>query len=233
MGRYNPSIPYDPESARRRVRGVMRALDRGYPESRVALNWSNPYELLVSVIMSAQTTDDNVNAVTPTLFARYPTPADLAAADPADVEDIIRSTGFFRQKTKSIIATARRLVDEHGGEVPRTMAELTKMPGAARKTANVVLSQIAPRPGSDHGIYVDTHIRRVSQRLNFTEHDDPDKIEQDLCDLLPRTRWADWPHRMILLGRGPCDARSPRCSECPIRRWCPTGTEKLGKNWRY
>ncbi len=173
--------------------------------------------------MSAQTTDDMVNKVTPALFERYPTPETLAAANPTNVEAIIKPTGFYRQKTKSIIGCARRIVDDFSGEVPRTIEELITLPGVARKTANVVLANVWPRPESDHGIFVDTHIRRVSQRLGLTPHDDPVKIERDLMELLPERTWVDVPHQMILLGRGPCDARRPDHDACPLLGWCPTG----------
>ncbi len=173
--------------------------------------------------MSAQTTDDMVNKVTPVLFERYPTPEALAAANPADVEAIIRPTGFYRNKTKSIIGCARKIVDDFGGQVPHTIEELIMLPGVARKTANVVLANVWPRPASNHGIFVDTHIRRVSQRLGLTQHEDPVKIERDLMGLLPENTWVDVPHQMILLGRGPCDARRPDHEACPLLRWCPTG----------
>ncbi|HVL81835.1 MAG TPA: endonuclease III [Actinomycetota bacterium] len=226
MARYLPASGHDAGDARARIRPIMRALDREYRETETALHFRNPFELLISVIMSAQTTDDTVNRVTPALFERYPTPADLAAADPGEVEALIKPTGFFRQKTRAIIGCARKLVEDHGGEVPRTMEELTALPGAARKTANVVMANLWP--GTGHGIFVDTHVRRTSQRLALTPSDDPVKIERDLMDLIPARRWHDIPHKLILLGRGPCDARSPDHEGCPLLRWCPTGQAVVG-----
>ncbi len=214
---------YSAVNAKKRIRSILRALARTYGSIRTWLDYKNPYELLIATIMSAQTTDDMVNKVTPVLFERYPTPEVLAAANPADVEAIIKPTGFYRNKTKSIIGCARKIVEDFGGEVPRTIEELITLPGVARKTANVVLANVWPRPESDHGIFVDTHIRRVSQRLGLTPHEDPVKIERDLMELLPESAWVDVPHQMILLGRGPCDARRPDHDVCPLLRWCPTG----------
>lgn len=221
--RYLPTSGYDPDDARARIGPILRALDEAYPAARTALAHRNPYELLIATILSAQTTDENVNAVTPKLFERYPAPEDLAAADPEDVEGIVRSTGFFRRKTKSIIGAARTLVEDFDGEVPRTIDELVTLPGVARKTANVVLANCFPE--ADHGIFVDTHVRRTSQRLALTDHEDPDEIERDLMELLPRETWADAPHQLILLGRGPCDAKAPQHDDCPLLEWCPTGAE--------
>lgn len=223
--RFLAASGYDPVNAKLRVRSIVRALERAYPNARTSLNYSNPFELLVATILSAQCTDETVNKVTPVLFERYPTPEALASADPSDVERIIRPTGFFRQKTKSIIGCGRKIVEDFGGEVPRTLGELTTLPGVARKTANVVLANCWPYPGSDHGIFVDTHIRRVSQRLALTDQDDPVRIEQDLMKLLPKRAWVDVPHQLILLGRGPCNARNPQHADCPLLRWCPTGQE--------
>ncbi|HVE93248.1 MAG TPA: endonuclease III [Actinomycetota bacterium] len=228
MARFLPPTGYDPDDARRRVRAIVRALEKAHPDPRPALIYSDPFQLLISVILSAQTTDISVNAVTPELFRRYPTPHDLAAADPSEVEVIVRSTGFFRQKTKSIIGTSRVLVDRFGGEVPRTMDELLTVPGAARKSANVVLAHLWPRPESDHGIFVDTHVRRTSLRLALTDSEDPVKIERHLMDLLPQNRWARTPHQLIMLGRGPCNAKAPRHEECPLLKWCPTGLLATG-----
>jgi endonuclease-3 len=176
--------------------------------------------LLVATILSAQSTDETVNKVTPKLFGAYPDPESLAAANPADVEKIIYPTGFFRQKTKSIVGASRKIVEDFGGEVPLTIDELTTLPGVARKTANVVIANVAPQA---EGVFVDTHIRRVAQRLALTAQNDPVKIERDLMDLLPRSAWIDVPHAMILLGRGPCNARKPDHAACPLLRWCPTG----------
>ncbi len=218
---------YDPVKAKQRVRHIVRALRRWDPDRRTWLHYKTPFQLLVATIMSAQTTDEMVNKVTPVLFERYPDAQRLAQADPADVEKIIRSTGFYRQKTKSVIGAARKIVDDFGGKVPLTMAELTQVPGAARKTANVVLANVAPRPKSDHGIFVDTHINRVSQRLGLTRYDDPVKVERDLMELLPENAWVDVPHQLIQLGRHFCKARGPNHADCPLLRWCPTGQAEL------
>lgn len=224
--RYLPASGYDLDSARERIVPILRALEETYPKARTALRYRNPYELLIATILSAQTTDENVNKVTPELFERFPSPDDLAAADPEEVEGIVRSTGFFRQKTKSIMGAAGKIVEDFGGEVPRTIDELTTLPGVARKTANVVMANCFP--DADHGIFVDTHVRRVSQRLALTDQQDPDKIERDLMELLPADAWADAPHQLILLGRGTCDAKEPRHDECPLLEWCPTGLEATG-----
>ncbi|MGH2760802.1 MAG: endonuclease III [Actinomycetota bacterium] len=229
-----PQIPrflaasgYDPQDAKKRIKAIVRELSRAYPGARTALTYNDCFQLLVATILSAQCTDEVVNRVTPVLFERYPTPEALASANPSDVEGIIRPTGFFRQKTKAIVGTAQKIVSDFGGELPRTMAELTTLKGVARKTANVVLANCHPRPGSDHGIFVDTHIRRISQRLALTDNEDPVKIERDLMALLPRNAWVDIPHALILLGRGPCTARNPYHEACPLLRWCPTGREAL------
>jgi endonuclease-3 len=222
-----PSRGYDPEDAARRIRPILAALDRAYGGARTALHYRDPFELLIATILSAQTTDETVNRVTPALFARWPDAAALARADPADVEALVRPTGFFRQKARAITGCARALVERFGGEVPRHMADLVTLPGVARKTANVVLANCRPRPASDHGIFVDTHVRRVSQRLALTGARDPDDIERDLMCLVPERKWADFPHQLIELGRGPCTARGPRHAECPLLRHCPMGNEAL------
>jgi endonuclease-3 len=218
--RFLPESGYDPVNAKKRARSIVRALRRAYPEARTSLTYTDHFQLLIATILSAQSTDETVNKVTPVLFERYPTADALAAANPDDVEKIIYPTGFFRQKTKSIVGSARKIVEDFGGEVPLTIEELTTLPGVARKTANVVITNVADHP---EGIFVDTHIRRVSQRLALTAQNDPVKIEQDLMDILPRGAWVDIPHAMILLGRGPCRARNPDHPSCPLLRWCPTG----------
>ena len=219
--RYLAPSGYDPVNAKQRVRPIVSALRRTYPNARTSLGYEDAWQLLIATIMSAQSTDETVNRVTPLLFQAFPTPQALAEADPAEVEKIIYPTGFFRQKTKSIIGTSKQLVEEFGGEVPRTVEELTKLRGVARKTANVVLANVWP--GQGHGIFVDTHIRRVAQRLAWTPNEDPVKIEQDLMELLPKRAWVDVPHQLIMLGRGPCDAQRPDHEACPLLRWCPTG----------
>jgi len=218
--RFLPESGYDPVNARKRARSIVRALRRAYPEARTSLTYTDPFQLLVATILSAQSTDETVNKVTPVLFERYPTPRALAAANPDDVEKLIYPTGFFRQKTKSIVGASRKIVEDFRGTVPLTIEELTTLPGVARKTANVVITNVASEP---EGIFVDTHIRRVSQRLAITAQNDPVKIEKDLMDVLPKDAWVDIPHAMILLGRGPCNARNPDHASCPLLRWCPTG----------
>ena len=200
-----------------RARAIARALARAYPDAWCALDYRTPWELVVATILSAQCTDAMVNKVTPVLFAELPTPAALAGAPAARVEEIIKRTGFFRQKTKSIQATARAVAERYGGEVPDSMEALTELPGIGRKTANVVLGTAFGRPA----IFVDTHVRRLANRLGLTVEDDPDKIERDLQALLPPTEWTAFAHRLIHHGRRVCVARKPRCSVCPLLRWCP------------
>jgi endonuclease-3 len=181
------------------------------------LTYEDPWQLLVATVLSAQTTDENVNRVTPVLFERWPTPEDLAAADPEAVEAVVYSTGFYRQKTKSIIGIATALVEEFGGEVPPDLAAMTRLPGVGRKTASVVLAEAWGAPA----IAVDTHVKRVSNRLGLTTEHDPVKIEADLKGLYPRRSWAGISMRFIQFGRDVCDARRPRCYECPLEDRCP------------
>ncbi|HET7240635.1 MAG TPA: endonuclease III [Gemmatimonadales bacterium] len=202
-----------------RAKLVLRRLKRRYPDARCALDHHNAYELLAATILSAQCTDARVNMVTPTLFARYPDPAALAQARSDDVEEIIRSTGFFRNKTRSLIGMAQAVVAEHGGEIPRTMEELRVLPGVGRKTANVVLGNAY---GINEGITVDTHVARVSGRLGLTREEDPVKIERGLMPLFPRKDWALLSHLLIFHGRQTCIARRPRCGECPLADLCPS-----------
>jgi len=205
-------------AARRgRARSIARALARAYPDAWCALRHENPWQLIVATILSAQCTDDMVNRVTPELFREFPTPAALAGAPPARVEALIKRTGFFRQKTKSILATARAVTEQHQGTVPDSLAALCQLPGVGRKTANVVLGTAFGQPA----IFVDTHVRRLSGRLGLTLHDDPDKIERDLQALLPPADWTAFCHRTIHHGRRICVARKPRCTACPLLRWCP------------
>jgi endonuclease-3 len=208
------------EAARaERALEILRRLKLAYPDARTALEYHDAYQLLVATILSAQTTDVRVNMVTPALFARYPTPAHLARAKQEDVEKIIQSTGFFRNKAKNLIAMAQALVAEHGGEVPRTMAELQALPGVGRKTANVVLGNAF---GINEGIAVDTHVGRLSLRLGLTRHTDPVKIEQDLMRLIPREDWTLFSHLLIFHGRQICIARKPKCNECVLADICPS-----------
>jgi endonuclease III len=190
-----------------------------YPDAHCALDHENPFQLLAATILSAQCTDKRVNMVTPVLFARYPTAAALARADQADVEEIIRSTGFFRNKATNLIAMAGALVDRHGGEVPADMEALVALPGVGRKTANVILGNAF---GRNEGIVVDTHVSRLSQRLGLTKESDPVKIESSLVPLFPRERWTMLSHLLIEHGRQVCDAKKPRCGECPIAALCPS-----------
>jgi len=202
----------------KRVAALTASLARHDPNPRCALDYANPYELLVAVILSAQCTDKRVNLVTPALFSRYPTPAALAGAEQGDVEELIRSTGFFRNKTKNLIGAARRLVEAFGGRVPRGMDELLSLPGVARKTANVVRGECF---GLADGVVVDTHVTRLSRRLGLTQHTDPVKIERDLMTLLPQKEWIAFSHRLIRLGRTICTARNPACPTCPVTFHCP------------
>lgn len=190
-----------------------------YPDAKTELDWTNPLELLVATILSAQTTDVRVNGVTKTLFQRYSTAHDYAEADPGELEEEIRPTGFYRNKARSLRGMARALVEEHGGEVPRTMQELVALPGVGRKTANVVLGNAF---GVDEGIVVDTHVRRVSNRLGLTAEQDPEKIEQDLMNVVPREDWTVFSHLLILHGRRICKARKPDCPNCPLNDICPS-----------
>jgi endonuclease-3 len=204
---------------RERAAAVHLRLARALPEPRCELDFRSPFELLVATILSAQSTDRTVNAVTPALFARFPTPAALAAAPQEEVEALVHATGFYRNKAKAIRGAAAALVDRFGGEVPRTIADLVTLPGVARKTANVVLGT-AFRIAS--GIAVDTHAGRVARRLELTEHDDPEAVEADLCALFPRADWTDTGHRLVLHGRYVCVARKPRCAQCPLFELCPS-----------
>ncbi len=200
------------------AREVLELLAEAIPDPKCELNFGSPFELLIATILSAQTTDRGVNRVTPELFRRFPTPAALAEASQSDVEAIVKPTGFFRVKAKNIRGAARAIAERHGGEVPRTMDELLKLPGVARKTANVVLGTAY---GIASGITVDTHARRVAQRLGLTKSDDPVVIEQDLMALAPRDTWPDLGHRLVLHGRYTCLARNPKCPQCRILSLCP------------
>jgi endonuclease-3 len=199
----------------------MRILSRTYPEATVALKFSNPLEMLVSTILSAQCTDERVNMVTQGprgLFAKYRTPEDYLRVADGELAADIHSTGFFNQKTKAIRGACARIVEEHEGRVPDTMEDLVGLPGVARKTANIVLGNAY---GKVQGIAVDTHVRRVSQRLGFTSSSDPEKIEQDLMGIIPRRRWFDFTYVLIEHGRAICKAPTPRCEECPVNQLCP------------
>jgi endonuclease III len=203
---------------RERIVPVIQRLVAAHPDATIALRFRSPLELLVSVMLSAQTTDVNVNRVTETLFRKYHRPEDYLAVPVEELENDIRPTGFFRQKTKSIRGTMKMLIEDFDGEVPRTLDELTRLPGVARKTANVVASEL----GDTQGIVVDTHVRRLSQRLGFTKRDDPVKIERDLQRLVPREYWGVFPHLLIWHGRRVCIARNPHCEECVLSDLCPS-----------
>ena len=207
-------------TARKRVTELVKELPKVYPNAHTELNFKTPLELLIATILSAQCTDKRVNLVTPALFKRYRTAADYAKAPAAELEKAIQSTGFFRNKTKSIRAATSTIVNKYNGKVPDTMAELRELPGVGRKTANVVLGNAFHK---DEGIVVDTHVVRLSQRLRLTKHDDPEKIERDLMKLVPREHWTNWSHWLIWHGRRRCFARKPDCANCEIFRLCPSG----------
>jgi endonuclease-3 len=207
---YNPVAP-------ERVQGILRHLDTLYPNAVCALHHHSAWELLVATILSAQSTDANVNRVTPVLFAKYPTVQSFAALTPEQLEPDVRSTGFFRNKSKSVVGAARKIVADFGGEVPQAMDQLLTLPGVARKTANVVLGSWF---GKAAGVVVDTHVHRISRRWEFTENDDPQKIEQDLMRVIPQERWISFSHQVIHHGRNLCVARKPKCADCPIEPLC-------------
>jgi endonuclease-3 len=202
-----------------RVARILDLLERSYPEPTTALDWKTPLQLLVATILSAQCTDERVNKVTPALFRRYPDAASLAAAEIGELEQLIHSTGFFRNKAKAIKGAAAAIAEQHGGKVPRSMEQMVELPGVARKTANVVLGTAY---GLATGVVVDTHVKRVSGRLGLTGHTDPNKIERDLMAAVPEERWIALGHQLILHGRALCQARKPSCGECPLAPHCPS-----------
>jgi endonuclease-3 len=204
---------------KQRAPEVIRLLSEAHPDATVALRFSNPLEMLVATILSAQSTDVLVNKVTETLFRKYRRPEDYLAVPEAELAEDIHATGFFNQKTKAIRAACARIVEVYDGEVPDTMEDLLTLHGVARKTANIVLGNAY---GKVEGIAVDTHVRRVSQRLRFTKHEDPDRIEQDLMKLIPRERWFGFTYVLIDHGRVVCVARRPRCEVCPVNHVCPS-----------
>ncbi|MDQ3117772.1 MAG: endonuclease III [Verrucomicrobiota bacterium] len=203
-----------------RARELARALPKVYPDAHCELDFKTPLQLLIATILSAQCTDKRVNLVTPALFQRYRSAAAFAAAPPAELEKAIQSTGFFRNKTKSIRAATAAIEEKHKGKVPETMAELHALPGVGRKTANVVLGNAFHR---DEGVVVDTHVTRLSQRLGLTTQKDPEKIERDLMKLIPQKDWTNWSHWLIWHGRRRCFARKPDCHHCEVLRLCPSG----------
>jgi endonuclease III len=201
-----------------RIRPIVERLAAEHADAAIALRFRNPLELLVSVMLSAQTTDVNVNRVTETLFQKYRRPEDYLAVPAAELERDVFATGFYRQKAKAVRGTMKMLLEEFDGEVPRRLEELIRLPGVARKTANVVAAEL----GEAQGIVVDTHVRRLSQRLGLTRQEDPVKIERDLVRLVPRADWGRFPHLMIWHGRRICDARRPRCEDCVLLELCPS-----------
>ena len=206
-----------------RITAILDELDRLYPDAHCELHFRNPFELLISVILSAQCTDDRVNLITPTLFERFPDAKALAESDQEEVEKLIFSTGFYRNKAKNIRAAAKKLCEKFGGAVPRTMVDLLTLPGVARKTANVVMGTAFGIPS---GVVVDTHISRLSQRLGMTREDEPEKIERDLQKRWPEERWIMSGHRLIWHGRRVCFARKPSCATCTLRPLCPSPEAK-------
>jgi len=209
--------PQTAAARQQRVAEILRGLDRMYPDARCALEHRSPWELLVATILSAQCTDKRVNLVTPGLFAKYPTPRDFASVRPEVLANDIRSTGFFNNKAKSIVGAAKKVVSEFSGQVPRTLEELLTIPGAARKTANVVLGTAY---GIASGVVVDTHVQRITRRLDLTRNTDPVKIERDLMQVIPKEKWILFSHQTILHGRALCVARNPRCAECLLSSLC-------------
>lgn len=213
----SPAKPKTAAERQARLQKILAGLDRLYPNVTCALEHSNAWELLVATILSAQCTDKRVNMVTPGLFRKYPTIQDFASASQEEMAQDIRSTGFFNNKAKSVIGAARKILSDFGGEVPNDIDKLLTVPGAARKTANVVLGTVY---GIASGIVVDTHVQRISRRLDLTKETDPVKIERDLMKIIPKEKWILFSHQLIHHGRGPCVARNPKCSECGIADLC-------------
>jgi endonuclease-3 len=209
---------------KKRAGKIIGRLKRAYPDARCSLNYSTPLELLIATILSAQCTDERVNIVTADLFRKYRSAEDYVRAVPDELERDIRSTGFFRNKAKAIQGACRMIGDEYGGRVPDNIEELIALPGVARKTANVVLGNAY---GIASGVVVDTHVSRVSQRLRLTAHEQPEKIERDLIELVPRTDWIIFPHLLIAHGRAVCKARTPLCAECPVEQLCPSSMKGM------
>ena len=213
------------DELKKRLRYVIRRLKRAYPDAQTSLKHTNAFELLIATILSAQSTDERVNIVTADLFRKYRKPEDYLKVPPHELEKDIHSTGFFRMKTKSLQGTAKLLLEKFDGQVPHTMDELLELPGVARKTANVVLGNAF---GIKAGVVVDTHVTRLSHRLNFTQEKTAEKIEQDLIEIVPKKDWVIFPHLMIYHGRKICKARSPLCAECMVEKQCPSSYLKTG-----
>jgi endonuclease-3 len=206
------------KATRERALKIIARLRRAYPDVKCSLDYESPFQLLAATVLSAQCTDERVNKVTPALFAKYPDAARMAKAKLADVERLVQSTGFYKNKARALVESAKIIVEKHGGEVPRTMEELTHLRGIGRKTANVILGNAF---GLAEGVVVDTHVKRLTHRMGFTKHRDPVKVERDLIDLLPREEWTDFSHLMIFHGRARCTARKPDCAHCEVRDLCP------------
>ncbi|MCA1817871.1 MAG: endonuclease III [Acidobacteria bacterium] len=213
---------------KKRAGQIVSRLKKSYPDARCSLNHTNPLELLVATILSAQCTDERVNVVTAELFRKYRRAEDYTRVPQEELEQDIRSTGFFRNKAKAIQGACRMIVEKHKGRVPETMEELLELPGVARKTANVVLGNAY---GLASGVVVDTHVSRLSQRLGLSSEEQPEKIERDLCELIPRKEWINFSHLLIAHGRAVCKARAPLCSECFLVELCPTGKEVLSAEY--
>jgi endonuclease-3 len=221
-----PAFPAEPlDILKKRTREIIRKLKQAYPDAKCSLNHSNPFELLVATILSAQCTDERVNIVTADLFRKYRKPEDYLKVSPRELEKDIQSTGFFRNKTKSIQGTSKVLTESYGGEVPQTMDELLELPGVARKTGNVVLGNAFDIAS---GVVVDTHVTRLSHRLNLTQEKTAEKIEQDLVKLVPKKDWVVFSHLLIYHGRKICKARNPLCAECVVEKHCPSSFLKTG-----
>jgi endonuclease-3 len=215
-------VPRESKKARReRAAAIFDLLEKEYPEAETALSHTSPFELAVATILSAQCTDERVNMVTPELFRRFPDAEALADAPLEVVEELIHSTGFFRNKAKNIVGMSRAVLRDHGGKLPQTLAQLTKLPGIGRKTGNVILGNAF---GIDEGMVVDTHIKRLSGRMGFTRETTPEKVERDLMEVFPRERWTLLAHLLIFHGRAACPARKPRCEVCMVAHLCPSST---------
>jgi len=210
------------QSAQKRIGAIIKILRQNYPVACTALNFETPLQILVATILSAQCTDERVNKITPALFKKYSSAKHFASARQEDLEREIRSTGFFRNKAKNIIAAAKKICNDYGGHVPDSMEKLLTLPGVARKTANIVLSSAFKKA---EGIAVDTHVKRLSKRLALSTHEDPEKIEKDLMALVPKKDWLDFNYLLVNHGRAICTARKPKCLECPIQHLCPSAKE--------
>jgi len=210
------------KSAKERIKEIIAILRRSYPRSRTALHFETPLQIMVATILAAQCTDEKVNQITPALFQKYRSAADFAVADQAELEKEIRSTGFFRNKARSIIGASKKIVEDFGGEVPNNMEDLITLPGVARKTANIVLSSAFKKA---EGIAVDTHVRRLSERLGLSQEKDPEKIERDLMEFVPKEDWLDFNYLLVNHGRKICPARKPLCPQCELKQLCPSAKD--------